>query len=271
MPVEHYENFPVASFLLPRHLRQPIEIIYAFARTADDFADEGNIDDATRLALLDGYRQALDRIESGSLGTQDAPLFHDLAEVVRTHRLPIQLLRDLLDAFSQDVVKKRYASFGELLDYCRRSANPIGRLLVHLNRKDTEQALAWSDAICSALQLINFWQDVAVDWDKQRVYLPQEDLRRFGVLEADIAAGRAGPAWQALMQFQCQRARDLLNSGRPLTRVLPGRMGLELKLVVAGGNAILDKIERVHGDVFRHRPVLGKLDWLMRAPAALLT
>jgi squalene synthase HpnC len=270
MPVEHYENFPVASFLLPRHLRQPIEIIYAFARTADDFADEGDLDDDARLALLDGYRQALDRIESNRLDASDASLFHDLAEVIRVHRLPVQLLRDLLDAFSQDVVKKRYADYAELLDYCRRSANPIGRLLVHLNHKDNEQTLAWSDAICSALQLINFWQDVAVDWSKQRVYLPQEDLQRFGVQEEDIAAARSGPPWQALMQFQCQRARQLLNSGRPLTRELPGRMGLELKLVVAGGNAILDKIENVQGDVFRHRPVLTKLDWLMRAPAALL-
>ena len=270
MPVEHYENFPVASFLLPRHLRQPIEIIYAFARTADDFADEGDLEDSRRLALLDGYRQSLARIESGQLGPEDAPLFSDLAEVIRTHRLPVQLFRDLLDAFSQDVLKKRYRDYPELLDYCRRSANPIGRLLVHLNKKDNDQSLAWSDAICSALQLINFWQDVAVDWKKERVYLPQEDLARFGVTEDDIAQGRNTPAWQALMAFQCARARELLNSGRPLTRVLPGRMGLELKLVLAGGNAILDKIESVRGDVFRQRPVVSKLDWILRAPAALL-
>lgn len=270
MPVEHYENFPVASFLLPRRLRQPIEIIYVFARTADDFADEGNLDDASRLALLDGYRQSLDRIESGTLGEADAPLFRDLSAVIRGHRLPIGLFRDLLDAFSQDVVKKRYATYVELLDYCRRSANPVGRLLVHLNQKDNPETLAWSDSICSALQLINFWQDVAVDWAKQRVYLPQEDLVRFGVSENAIAESDCSAAWRDLMAFQCERARQLLNSGRPLTRVLPGRMGLELKLILAGGNAILDKIEAAKGDVFRKRPVLGKLDWLMRAPSALL-
>lgn len=267
MPVEHYENFPVASLLLPRRLREPIEVIYAFARSADDFADEGDLPDAERLALLDGYRAELGKIERGEPDL--APLFVKLAATARTHGLPLSLFRDLLDAFSQDVTQKRYGTFTEVLDYCRRSANPIGRLLVHLYQRATPENLAHSDAICSALQLINFWQDVEIDWAKDRVYLPQEDLARFGITEHDIAAKRADPAWRELMLFQCARARAMLESGRPLARALPGRMGLELRFVMAGGNAILNKIESVQGDVFRHRPVVSKWDWIRLAPRAL--
>ncbi|MBL8516345.1 MAG: squalene synthase HpnC [Betaproteobacteria bacterium] len=269
MPVDHYENFPVASFLLPRHLRKPIETIYRFARSADDFADEGDLADSARLELLDGYRQSLHRLSAGQRG-ELGPLFLELAHWIESYDLPVELFHDLLDAFSQDVTTKRYANIRDLMDYCSRSANPIGRLLVHLNKRQSEQTLRWSDAICSALQLINFWQDVAVDWRKGRVYLPQEDLERFSVSESDIADARTGDAWQALMAFQCQRARELLESGRPLTRALPGRMGYELRFVLAGGHAILDKIDAVKGDVFRRRPVLGTFDWIVRAPAALL-
>jgi squalene synthase HpnC len=269
MPVQHYENFPVASLLLPRHLRKPIEAIYAFARSADDIADEGNRPDAERLGLLEDYRQQLTRIERGEHDNLP-PMFKELAHWIGVHQLPFSLFHDLLDAFSQDVTTKRYAQFDDLLDYCRRSANPIGRLLVHLNHRQSVQTLQWSDAICSALQLINFWQDVAIDWAKGRVYLPQADLDRFGVRESDIARAVAGPAWQALMDFQCDRARALLESGRPLCRALPGRMGFELRFILVGGNAVLDKIQAARGDVFRQRPVLGTLDWVRRAPAALL-
>ncbi|MDX2217619.1 MAG: squalene synthase HpnC [Burkholderiales bacterium] len=268
MPVNHYENFPVASLLLPRHLRKPIEAIYVFARSADDFADEGARTDAERLSLLEGYRQSLKRIEAGDRDDLP-PMFKELARWIDAHQLPLSLFHDLLDAFSQDVTVKRYANFHDLLDYCRRSANPVGRLLVHLNQRQSEQTLAWSDAICSALQLINFWQDIAIDWQKGRVYLPQEDLARFGVHEDDIAKSEAGAAWQALMLHQCRRSREMLESGRPLCRALPGRMGYELRFILAGGNAVLDKIEAARGDVFRQRPVLGTLDWIRRAPAAL--
>ena len=267
MPVEHYENFPVASFLLPSRLRQPIETIYAFARTADDFADEGDRTDAERLALLEGYRQSLIALETGEQPL--SALFQNLKVHIHSFNLPIGLFHDLLDAFSQDVTTTRYAGISDLLDYARRSANPIGRLLVHLCGRDNEQTLAWSDSICSALQLINFWQDVAVDWEKGRVYLPQEDLDRFGVSEADIAVGRTGGAWRSLMEFQCARARQMLESGRPLTRAMPGRMGLELKFVLAGGHAILNKIDAVQGDVFRQRPRMTKLDWLRYGPTAV--
>ncbi len=271
MPVEHYENFPVASWLLPRKLRHPIEVIYAFARSADDFADEGSLSIAERLALLDNYRRELDGIDANTKSS--ARLFAELALVIRQHQLPISLFRDLLDAFTQDVNKTRYADFAELMDYCRRSANPIGRLLLHLNEMTTPPNLAWSDSICSALQLINHWQDVAIDWKKNeggRVYLPQEDLARFALSENDIATQSISDGWRHMMAFQCERARNMMLAGRPLGRVLPGRMGAELRLIMAGGLAIADKIDAIGGDVFRHRPRLGKWDWLQIAPRALV-
>ena len=164
MPVDHYENFPVASILLPRRLRRPVEAIYRFARSADDIADEGDASNEQRLQALAAYGAELDHIERGQ--RPSAPGFGLLAEVINEWSLPIQLFRDLLDAFAQDVVKKRYADYAELLDYCRRSANPVGRLLVHLVDRGSDENLRRSDCICSALQLINFWQDIAVDWKK---------------------------------------------------------------------------------------------------------
>jgi phytoene synthase len=276
LPVDHYENFPVASWLLPARLRPPIEAIYAFARGADDIADEGEVPDAARLEGLDRYRRALDRIQRGE--TPAEPPFARLAAAVRDYDLPIPLLRDLLDAFAQDVTKKRYATYAELLDYSRRSANPIGRLVLHCFEKTGARpgsgpgfSRERSDAICSALQFINFWQDVAVDWRKGRVYLPQEDLDRFGVTEEHIAEGRADEKWRALMAFECARSRELLLSGSPLARALPGRLGLEIRATLQGGARILDKIEAASGDVFRHRPVLRTGDWagiLMKAVVA---
>ncbi|MDB5801468.1 MAG: hpnC [Rhodocyclales bacterium] len=260
MPVEHYENFPVASLLLPRHLREPIESIYAFARSADDLADEGDAEPLIRLAQLNDYRRELNVIDSG--GTPAAPMFARLAENVRAFNLPTVLLRDLLDAFAQDVVKKRYADFAELRDYSRRSADPVGRLLLHLYKRATPENLSRSDDICSALQYINFWQDVAIDWKKDRVYLPQEDLQRFAINEVQIAEGRVDAAWRALLGFEVARARGMLLRGAPLAMALPGRMGWELRLVVQGGLRTLEQIEAVDYDVFRRRPTLGKTDWL---------
>ena len=259
LPVEHYENFPVASWLLPPGLRTPIEAIYAFARNADDFADEGERPDAERLALLDGYARGLERIERGE--RPDDPVFSRLHDAIRAHGLPIELFHRLLDAFRQDVTKKRYATFDELMDYCRRSADPVGRLLLVLFRKDDPANLRDSDAICSSLQLINHWQDIAVDWGKGRVYLPQEDLEHFGVTEAQIAAGRTDGGWQDLVRFECQRARAMMRSGAPLGTRLPGRMGLEIRAICAGGLRILERIEEVDGDVFARRPKLNRGDW----------
>ena len=272
VPVDHYENFPVASWLLPSGLRKPIETIYAFARSADDFADEGLLSNAQRIDLLNGYEQELDLIEAGNSST--APLFVNLAATITEHQLPIQLFRDLLSAFRQDVTKTRYADFDEVMDYCRRSANPIGRLMLYLYRQASPQNLVWSDAICSGLQLINHWQDVAIDWLKNnggRIYLPLDDLASFGLSEQDIANQSDSVAWRGMMAFQCERTRNMMQFGAPLGHALPGRMGAELRVIVAGGNAVLDKIDAVDGDVFRHRPKLSKWDWLKIGPRALIS
>jgi len=252
--VGHYENFPVASLLLPAPLRHPVEVIYRFARSADDFADEGSDPAEVRLQKLQRYRDELDAPRQ--------PLFHDIRKVVREHELPLELFRDLLDAFAQDVTKKRYASHAEVLDYCRRSANPVGRLLLHLFKRTTESNLRQSDAICTALQLINFWQDVDVDYTRDnRIYLPQDDMAHFAVSEKHLAEKRCDDAWRALLSFQIGRTRELMQSGAPLGRALPGRVGLEIRATVQGGLKILDKIERNGYDVFRRRPVLSAFDW----------
>ena len=263
MPVEHYENFPVASFLLPARLREPVEAIYAFARSADDIADEGEALPAQRLAQLEAYRRQLALIERGE--TPVEPMFARLARNIRAYQLPLPLFAALLDAFAQDVVKTRYADYPELLDYCARSANPVGRLLLHLYRQTSDDNLRDSDAICTSLQLINFWQDVAVDWRKDRVYLPADSMARYDVSESQIAAARVDERWQALMGSEVRRARALMLSGAPLARRLPGRIGWELRLVVQGGLRILEAIEATGHDVFRHRPSLNRSDWLRLA------
>jgi squalene synthase HpnC len=252
---------------VPSSLRAPIHAIYAFARSADDIADEGDDPPATRLAKLDAYGAMLDRIEAGETPA-DAP-FNALAKAIRRHALPLVSLRDLLSAFRQDVVKSRYASFDELLDYCQRSANPIGRLLLHLYDRTDDANLRRSDAICTGLQLANFWQDIALDWAKGRVYVPADDMARYAVAEAQIALARTDDNWTRLVNFEIERTRALLDSGRPLATVLPLRLRLELKLVIAGGCAILDQIGAVRGDVFRHRPTLRKSDWLLLGAGAL--
>jgi squalene synthase HpnC len=260
MAVDHYENFPVASILLPRRLVPAVEAIYAFARSADDIADEGDAAPAERLAALQAYAARLDAIAAGHAPSD--PMFARLAAVLHDFRLPQQPLRDLLSAFSQDVTTTRYADYATLLDYCRRSANPVGRLMLGLYGVADDTSLRESDAICSALQLINFWQDVAVDIRKGRIYLPLEDLARFRVGEDDIEHGRGGTAWRALMRFEVERARVLMLSGAPLATRLPGRVGWELRMVVQGGLRILEAIERVGYDVFRHRPQLKRRDWI---------
>ena len=259
MGVNHYENFPVASLLLPPRFRHPVAQIYRFAREADDFADEGDAPDAVRLAQLEAFREELRRIERGE--PPQIAWFAGLAAVIREHALPLPLFADLLSAFSQDVTCKRYGSFPDVLDYCRRSANPVGRLLLHLFERASEQNLKQSDDICTALQLINFWQDVELDYAKGRVYLPRDDMERFGVTERHIAEGRCDDAWRALLRFQADRSRAMMLAGAPLGRELPGRIGLEIRATAQGGLRILEKIESARYDVFRHRPVLKWHDW----------
>ena len=260
MAVNHYENFPVASVLLPARLRRPVELIYSFARQADDFADEGDLPPEQRLRRLAEFSAELDHVERGE--TPRLPLFAELAPVIAEHRLPVGLFRDLLSAFGQDVTKSRYADFPEVMDYCRRSANPVGRLLLHLYRATEAHNLTCSDAICSSLQLINFLQDVEIDLRKDRIYLPRDEMAEYGVTEAQIAERANGTAWQALMMFQIERARSILLTGAPLARRLPGRVGLELRMIVMGGSRVLDKLRASRGDVFRQRPVLRARDWL---------
>lgn len=261
MSVDHYENFPVASILLPRHIRRAVEIIYNFARQADDIADEGDLSNQERLEKLDEFRAELHRF--GTDEDAHSPLFEALASIVEKFQLPVQLLHDLLDAFSQDVIKKRYATYDELLEYCRRSANPVGRLLLHLYGAATPQNLRYSDQICTSLQLINFWQDVAKDYSIGRIYIPQDEMARYGVTETHIADAVADSDWQKLMQFQVQRAREMMLSGAPLGTILSGRIGLEMRLIIAGGNRILNKLEKTNYDIYRHRPVLRPLDWFI--------
>ncbi|HEY6720054.1 MAG TPA: squalene synthase HpnC [Burkholderiales bacterium] len=268
MSVSHYENFPVASVLLPAALRHPVSVIYQFARSADDFADEGQLSPPERLALLEGYRMELRQLEAGQLSA--SPLFRELHQVIALHRLPLAPFYDLLDAFSQDVTKLRYANFGEVMDYCRRSADPVGRLMLHLYAQADDENVACSDAICSALQLINFWQDVAIDFRKNRIYLPLEDMARFGVTEDQIAASDATGGWRDLIRFQSDRSRRMMLRGAPLAARLPGRIGLEIRTVVQGGLRILEKLDRARGDVFRRRPVLRAWDWPLMLARALM-
>ncbi|GGC24513.1 squalene synthase HpnC [Pseudoduganella buxea] len=260
MSVEHYENFPVASILLPRRLVPAVEAIYAFARSADDIADEGDATPKERLAALHEYEAALVHIQLGQ-GKLD-PMFERLAGVIAAHRLPLKPFHDLLSAFRQDVTVTRYQTYDELLDYCARSANPVGVLMLHLYDAATDENIAESNAICSALQLINFLQDVAIDEAKERIYIPMEDLARFAVPPAQMHLPDARGKWRALMRFEVQRARALMLRGAPLATRLPGRIGLELRMVVQGGLRILEAIEEVDYDVFRRRPKLARADWL---------
>ncbi|WP_426317988.1 squalene synthase HpnC [Pseudoduganella sp. R-43] len=259
MSVDHYENFPVASILVPRRLRPAVETIYAFARSADDIADEGDATPEQRLAGLTAYEEALGRIERAEGGHE--PMFERLAAVIAQHKLPMRPFYDLLSAFKQDIVVHRYQDYASLLDYCARSANPVGLLMLHLYGAADEENIRQSDAICSALQIINFLQDVAIDEHKERIYIPMEDLARYALSPAHLARPDNRAKWRAMMKFEVDRARALMLSGAPLACRLKGRIGLELRMVVQGGLRILEAIEEVDYDVFLRRPKLEKRDW----------
>lgn len=258
MSQSHYENFPVASRLLPKHLRLPIAVIYCFARRADDFADEGDLTDEQRLSALDDFSHKLKLIEQGD-GVGDTT-FIALADVVKQHQLPISLFHDLLTAFKMDVTKTRYANFGEVMEYCRYSANPVGRLLLHLNNAATPKNLGYSDAICSALQLTNFLQDISQDIEESdRIYIPQDEMQQCGVSEEDLRNKLTNPATRKLIEQQIRRTVKLMQAGAPLGKVLKGRMGLELRLTIMGGSRILYRLNQQYNDVFS-RPRLNKWD-----------
>jgi hydroxysqualene synthase len=274
----HYENFPVASILCPPRLRPPIAAIYAFARTADDIADEGNATAGQRLADLAQMRADLCEAARSSTGSGRWPqVFEPLAVAIRNFRLPLSLLDDLLQAFEQDVIKTHgvggaaatYADEVDLLDYCRRSANPVGRLLLHLHGIDDEEALAMSDHICTALQLINFWQDLGQDIQRGRHYLTDTGCTRHGVSRANLSRLQADSKAIKLIAECSDFARASMLKGSPLPARVPGRAGWELRLVVQGGLRILDKIEALGFDTLNHRPKLKAPDVLVMVWRAL--
>ncbi|MDY0310209.1 MAG: squalene synthase HpnC [Castellaniella sp.] len=271
MAVDHYENFPVASLLLPARLRPAVRNLYAFARGADDIADEGDACRDARLARLEAWRSAVRDLGAGRpiqapLAQTDRAIFARLGDTLAHHQLPIQPLLDLLSAFTQDLDTVRYADEPALLDYCRRSANPVGRLMLHLFGHTAPSALAWSDALCTGLQRVNFCQDVALDHAKGRCYIPLDCLERHGLDPDDQDALCADPptppsdAWRAAVREQAGLAHRSLLAGSPLAWSLPGRIGLELRLVVHGGLRILEKLAAGGYDPWNHRPILGRAD-----------
>ena len=270
MSIDHYENFPVASWLCPPRLRPAVRALYAYARTADDLADEGDALSAERLAALDAYEADLHAIARGQAPSPRwRAVFDALAPVVRGYRLPLDLLCDLLSAFRQDVVQPSYPDRAALLDYCRRSADPVGRLVLHLHGIDDAASLDRSDAICTALQLANFWQDLGVDTRRGRLYVPQADCRRTGVDPDALLAGRDSPGLEALVHDLVGWTRERMLRGAPLVHRVGGRTGWELRLVVQGGLTILDKVERLGARVLHERPTLGRSDLPRMAVRAL--
>lgn len=270
MAKEHYENFPVGSFLIPQHLRKHVYAIYAFARTADDFADEGydtNTTVAERLALLDDWESQLHQAYEGKAANE---VFAALSQTVKELDLPKQLFLDLLSAFKQDVTKTRYRTFDEVLDYCRRSANPVGRLILLLFGYRDEERHRLSDHICTALQLANFWQDVAVDVDKDRMYLPLADLAAYGVTEAQVFSKTFDQNFARLLRYQVDRTRAIFLDGKALPSRVKGRLKYELRLTWLGGMRILAKIEQQNYDTLGRRPVIGTGDKLYLAMRTIL-
>ena len=274
MAVDHYENFPVASLLMPARLRPAVRDLYAFARGADDIADEGDAPTQARLERLQAWREAVQDLGAGRriqavLNDTDRAIFARLGDTLARHSLPIQPLLDLLSAFTQDLTVTCHADEPALLDYCRRSANPVGRLMLHLFGQTDAEDLAQSDAICTGLQRVNFCQDVAVDQAKGRCYIPLDCLARHGLSLQDLDALRTDPAtpapaaWRAVVREQARQARNALLAGSPLAWRLPGRIGLELRMVILGGLRILERMEPLHYDVFQNRPTLRKRDWLL--------
>lgn len=252
----HYENFPVASLLIPRRLRKHVAALYAFARIADDFSDEPEHEGRRRERLEDWRRQLHD------LDRPRHPVFLALRETFRELSLPVGPFDDLLSAFLQDTEKRRYADFAEVLDYCRRSANPVGRIVLLIHGYKDPELFRMSDAICTALQLANFWQDLAVDLKKDRIYVPQEDFKSFGYSEADLRMGVVNERLRELLKFQVGRTQELFNQGRELPARLKWPLSLEIRLTWRGGREILRKIRKGGYDTITTRPALSKWDWI---------
>jgi phytoene synthase len=255
----HYENFPVASFIVPKKLRPYICAVYAFSRLADDFADEREFE-GVRMAKLQEWEFHLRNISTDKEVTH--PVFIALKETIQKFDLPVSLFSDLLTAFKMDVVVSRYDNFDQILNYCHYSANPVGRIILYLMGYPAPKLFEYSDHICTALQLANFWQDVGVDLEKNRIYIPKEDLIRFGYSEEDLKNKVYNNSFKRLIFFQVERTMDLFKKGKPLCDMIPGRLGFELRLTWLGGVSILEKILKSEGNVFQHRPTLKKWDAL---------
>lgn len=265
----HYENFPVASLLVPRRMRRHVAAVYAFARAADDFADEGSRQPGERLALLDGWSRRLRHAAaSDEAGWPPAPsepahtvaIFLAVGASIRARSLPVPLFDDLLSAFRQDVTVTRYATWNQLFDYCRRSANPVGRLVLRIAGYDEPRLDRWSDATCTALQLTNFWQDLGIDVDRGRMYLPAEAQQVHGARESDLAARRLTEPWRQALASAVRRTRALFDEGRPVCDAVSGRLRYELRATWLGGTRVLDRLERSGYDALAHRPSIGVAD-----------
>jgi phytoene synthase len=281
MAREHYENFPVASLLLPRSMRPHIAAIYAFARRADDFADEGGLAPEERFGLLDDWGNRLAAAAAGNprsvvsgreLAFKDDHLvFEALAHTIHACALPASLFQDLLSAFRQDVTKTRYATWAEVLDYCRRSANPVGRLVLRVSGLNRPELDAASDAVCTALQLTNFWQDLGLDWrERNRLYVPLDEMEQAGAREADLTDGRMTREWRGVLSSLIARTRDLFTAGRTVADHVNGRLRWELRVTWLGGMRILGKTERARERSFDERPKLTALDAALMLRDALL-
>jgi phytoene synthase len=263
MAAAHYENFPVASLLLPRHMRPHVAAVYAFARVADDIADEGDASPADRLAALDAWRARLRTAALGRARQEEEPhaqIFVALAHTMRECELPVGLFEDLLSAFAQDVTTTRYATWADLLDYCRRSANPVGRLVLRVAGHDEEALDRSSDALCTALQLTNFWQDLSVDWRKGRLYVPIEEARACGAHAEALDPDALSPEWCAALARVVERTRALFDEGRRVCDGVDGRLRFELRLTWLGGRAILDRAAAEWRKPRPSRPSLGLAD-----------
>ena len=261
----HYENFLVVSWLLPRKLHQPMFNLYAYSRTVDDLGDEAEGD---RLALLDDWERQL---EDCFAGRPSAPLFVALEKTIRHYELPIQPFRRLIEANRQDQMVNRYQTYADLLTYCDSSATPVGRLVLMLFGYRDAERFALSDATCTALQLANFWQDVARDYAAGRIYIPLEDMARFGCSEAELATGTFHASWRALMEFEVERTRDLFHAGERLVPLVERRLQVDLRLFTLGGMEVLNRIEEQGYDVLSRRPTVGawrQLGLLARALAS---
>ncbi len=249
----HYENFPVASLLIPSKFRPHISAVYAFARTADDFADEK----MDREKLLDWRRQLHRCLEA----PPENPVFQALAHTIRRFDIPVQLLDDLITAFLQDLDKNRFSTFEELFDYCRYSANPVGRIVLQMFGFDSEKTLRYSDAITTALQLTNFWQDISVDLSKDRIYIPEAYLNQYMIREEEILQRQFSPNFALLMTQLLNQTRELYHKGAGLFGHISGRLKWELKFTVLGGMAVLQKVVERKADILHHRPSLSGKDW----------